>query len=145
MFLKVFNNEKDAKLLLLDSLISTYNPLHRTHFSLSKGEVTNELEIIFFNRFTKSWLIDLNPNKHENGYVSEIKIIESVQQQGADCGFSVLKKILMGIKLHIELFVNRNSRDLRRKLKTHYQKEDATLLRKEIVTIISALSNIRFT
>ena len=48
MFLKVFNNEKDAKLLLLDSLISTYNPLHRTHFSLSKGEVTNELEIIFF-------------------------------------------------------------------------------------------------
>ena len=51
----------------------------------------------------------------------------------------------MGIKLHNELIANCDSRHLRRKIKTHYQKEDATMLRKEIVSLISALSDVRFT
>ena len=72
-------------------------------------------------------------------------MIESVRQQGADCGFSVLKNMEMGIELHNELIANCDSRHLRRKIKTHYQKEDATLLRKEIVSLISALSDVRFT
>ena len=145
MLINVFDNEKDTKALFLDSLISIYNPLHRRHVSLSNGEETNELEIIFLNRFIKSFLIHSNPNKHENGNVPALEIIESVRQQGADCGFSVLKNMEMGIELHNELIANCDSRHLRRKIKTHYQKEDATLLRKEIVSLISALSDVRFT
>ena len=57
MLMNVFDNEKDTKALFLDSLISIYNPLHRRHVSLSNGEETNELEIIFLNRFIKSFLI----------------------------------------------------------------------------------------
>ena len=145
ILLNAFDNKKETKALFLDSLIRIYNPLRRRHVSLSNGRVTNELEISFLNRFTKSFLIDLNPNKHANGNVPEIEIIESVQQQGADCGFSVLKNIQMAIELHNELIANCNSRHLREKIKTYYQKEDATLLRKEIVTLISLLSDIRFT
>ena len=45
--LHALNNQKQTKLLFLDSLIRLYNLLHKHHISHSTGELTDELEIDF--------------------------------------------------------------------------------------------------
>ena len=51
----------------------------------------------------------------------------------------------MAIDLHDEFIRDCDSRQFRVKIRSHYQKEDATLLRKEIAMLLSALSGFSFT
>ena len=144
IILHALNNEKATITLFLESLVRVYNPMFRMHVSHRHERETEELEIDFLNRFIESFLVCINPVKHEAGKVPKIKIIDSVQQQGADCGFCVLKNIEMAIDLHDEFIADCNSRHFLVKIRTYYHREDATLLRKEIVTLLSAFSGFRF-
>ena len=76
--LHALNNKKKTKLLFLDSLIRLCNPLHKHHASHRTGELTDEPEIDFLNRFMKSFLIHINPNKHCDENIPELEIIDSV-------------------------------------------------------------------
>ena len=72
-------------------MIRVYNPRFNMHISHANGMETEELEIDFLNRFIESLLVCISPAKHETSNVPKIEIIDCVQQQGADCGFCVLK------------------------------------------------------
>ena len=91
--LNALRNDKDTSILFLDSLIRLYHPSFRMHVSHKTGQETNELEIEFLNRFMKELLIKLNPTKYQLDSIPEIEVMESTQQQGYDCCFSVLKTL----------------------------------------------------
>ena len=73
------NNDKETKVLFLDSLIRLHSPLQRSNISCRNREVISELEIDFLDRFAKSFLIRINPEKYYVQNIPELEIIDSVQ------------------------------------------------------------------
>ena len=67
-----------------------------------------------------------------------------VQQNTNDCALCVLRNIEMAIKLHSEFATNFRRRAFKQKIRNYYHRDSATILRKEIVTLLSTLSGIRF-
>ena len=67
-----------------------------------------------------------------------------VQQNTNDCALCILRNIEMAIKLHSEFTTNFRRRTFKQNIRNYYYWDSATILREEIVTLLSTLSGIRF-
>ena len=101
-------------------------------------KTTNELQVDYVQRFTVALVSYLNPDKE----IPLIKYMDSVQQEGANCGLHVLLNIENFICKYDEFLDDPLRRHLIVNMKRWYEREEATQLRFVIVNLLNEMTGV---